>query len=208
MAVITISRKYASGGRKLGKLVSRRLNYDYVDKYYFQMLAQKLHVSERTLESFERGRPYWISDAFTKFFSKHYIERIVGHDKTVVEESEYQDALRNLLLGLAEKDNVVIVGRAAHFFLKGVQNCYHFLLVASMDWRGKYARKTLGALSYKVERIMEERDISHAWFLRTVCGEHHDDPRSFHLTLNMDLISTEKAAELVADSVSYFKGTA
>lgn len=208
MAVITISRKYASGGRKLGKLVSRRLNYDYVDKYYFQMLAQKLHVSERTLESFERGRPYWISDAFTRFFSKHYIERIVGYDKTVVEESEYQDALRNLLLGLAEKDNVVIVGRAAHFFLKGIQNCYHFLLVASMDWRGKYARKTLGALSYKVERIMEERDISHAWFLRTVCGEHHDDPQSFHLTLNMDLISTEKAAELVADSVSYFKGAA
>ena len=208
MAVITISRKYASGGRKLGKLVSRRLNYDYVDKYYFQMLAKKLHVSERTLESFERGRPYWISDAFTKFFSKHYIGRIVGHDKTVVEESEYQDALRNLLLGLAEKDNVVIVGRAAHFFLKGIQNCYHFLLVASMDWRGKYARKTLGALSYKVERIMEERDISHAWFLRTVCGEQHDDPQSFHLTLNMDLISTEKAAELVADSVSYFKGAA
>jgi cytidylate kinase len=208
MAVITISRKYASGGRKLGKLVSRRLNYDYVDKYYFQVLAQKLHVSERTLESFERGRPYWISDAFTKFFSKHYIERIVGYDRTIVEESEYQDALRNLLLGLAEKDNVVIVGRAAHFFLKGTQNCYHFLLVASTDWRGKYARKTLGALSYKVERIMEERDISHAWFLRTVCGEHHDDPQSFHLTLNMDLISTEKAAELVADSVSYFKGTA
>lgn len=208
MAVITISRKYASGGRKIGKLLSRRLNYDYVDKYYFQMLAEKLHVSEGTLESFERGRHYWISNAFTKLFSKNYIERIVGYDKTVVEESEYQDALRNLFIGLAEKDNVVIVGRAAHFFLKGMQNCYHFLLVASMDWRRKYALKTLGALSYKVERILEERDISHAWFLRTICGEHHDDPHSFHLTLNMDLISTDKAAELVADSVSYFKGTA
>jgi cytidylate kinase len=208
MAVITISRKYASGGRKLGKLVSRRLKYSYVDKHYFQMLAEKLHVSEGTLESFERDRRYWISDAFTKFFSKNYMERIVGYDKTLVEESAYQDALRNLLLGLAEKDNVVIVGRAAHFFLKGMQNCYHFLLVASMDWRRKYARKTLGALSYKIERILEERDISHAWFLRTVCGEHQDDPHAFHLTLNMDRIPTENAAELVANSVSYFNGTA
>jgi len=196
MAVITIARKYASGGRKLGRLLAKRLNCDYVDKYLFQKVAENLHVSEGTLESYEKGRPYRISNYFARLFSKDYIERIVGHDKTVVEEGEYQDALRNLILGLAEKDNVVIVGRAAHFFLKGMQNCYHFLLVASMDWRREYARKTLGALSYKVERILEERDISHAWFLRTICGEHHDDPHSFHLTLNMDLVPFEQAVEL------------
>ncbi|MEE9611275.1 MAG: cytidylate kinase-like family protein [Desulfatiglandales bacterium] len=204
MAVITISRKYASGGRKLGKLLARRLNYDYVDKSYFQMIAEKLHVSEETLESFERGRQYRISDIFAKFFSKHYIERIVGYDKTLVEEREYRDSLRDVVLGVAEQDNVVIVGRAAHFFLKDIQNCYHYHLVASMDWRRKYASKTLGVLSSRVEQILEERDISHAWFLRTICGEHHDDPHSFHLTLNMDFIPPEKAAELVATSVQYF----
>ena len=73
-----------------------------------------------------------------------------------------------------------------------------------MDWRRKHAIKTRGVLSYKVERILEERDISHAWFLRTICGEHDDDPHSFHLTLNMDLIPPEKAVELVATSVQYF----
>ena len=204
MAVITISRKYASGGRKLGKFLAKRFNYEYVDKYYFQMLAEKLHVSEKTLESFERGRRYRVSDVFTKFFSKSYIERIVGYDKTVVEERGYQDALRSLILRLAEKDNVVIVGRGANFFLTGMPNCYHFHLVASMDWRRNYAVQTLGVLSSRVEEILEERDISHAWFLRTMCGEHYNDPAKFHLTLNMDFIPLEKAADLIETSVQYF----
>ena len=138
MAVVTISRKYASGGRKIGKLVAKRLNYDYVDKYYFQMLAEKLHVSEGTLESFERGKRY------------------------------------------------------------------HFHLVASMDWRRKSATKTLGVLPSRVDGILEERDISHAWFLRTMCGGHYDDPGSFHLTLNMDLIPLEKATDLIETSLQYF----
>jgi cytidylate kinase len=204
MAVVTISRKYASGGRKLGKLLATRLNYDYVDKYYFQVLAEKLHVSEGTLESFERGKRYRISDLFTKVFSKTYIERIVGYDKTVVEEREYQEALSNLLLGLAENDKVVIVGRGANFFLGDLQNCYHFHLVASMEWRRNYARQVLGVLPSRVEQIIEERDISHAWFLRTMCGGQYDDPLSFHLTLNMDFIPPEKATDLIATSVQCF----
>ncbi len=208
MAVITISRQYASGGRKLGKLLARRLNYDYVDKAYFQMVAEKLHVSGGTLESFERDSKYRISDIFSKFFSKYYIERIVGYDKTLIEERKYRDAMRNLILGVAEQDNVIIVGRAAHFFLKDIQNCCHYRLVASMDWRRKYANQTLGVLPSRVERILQERDTNHMWFLSTVCGEHFDDTHLFHLTLHMDFIAVEKAVELVAHSVQYLMGPA
>ncbi len=196
MAVITITRRYASGGRKLGKLLAKRLNYDYVDKYLFQKVAENLQVSEGTLESYEKGRQYRISNYFARLFSKDYIERIVGHDKTVVEEGDYQDALRNLVLEVAEQDNVVIIGRAANFFLKDVQNCYHLCLVASEDWRKNYAVKTLGVRPSEVGRILEERDRNHIWFLQTICGEGFDDSLLFHLTLNMDRVPFEKAVEL------------
>jgi len=196
MAVLTISRKYASGGRKLGRLLAKRLNYDYIDKYLFQKVAENLQVSEGTLESYEKGGQYRIPNYFARLFSKDYIERIVGHDKTVVEEGEYQDALRKLVLGVAEQDNVVIIGRAAHFFLKDVQNCYHLCLVASEDWRRKYAIETLGVRPSKVGRILEERDRNHIWFLHTICGEGFDDSHLFHLTLNMDLVPFEQAVEL------------
>ena len=197
MAIITISRDFASGGRKLGRLLAKKIDYQYVDKSLFQKIAEDLNVSERTLESFEKGREYRISNIFSKLFSKNYIQRIVGHDKSVVEEQEYQNSLENLILGVAQEDNVVILGRAAFFFLKDMENCYHIRLFAPMDWRKKYAVEILGTPRDKAQAIIEKRDVTELWFNRSICGELFNDHSLFHLTLNMTSISFEKAVELV-----------
>ena len=197
MAIITISRDFASGGRKFGRLLTKRIDYQYVDKSLFQKIAEDLNVSERTLESFEKSREYRISNIFSKLFSKNYIQRIVGHDKSVVEEQEYQNSLKNLILGVAQEDNVVIIGRAAYFFLKDMENCYHIRLFAPMDWRKNYAVEVLGTPRGKVQAIIEKRDITELWFNRSICGELYNDHSLFHLTLNMTSIPFEKAIELV-----------
>ena len=197
MAVITITREMATGGRKLGRLLARRLDYQYVDKSLFQKIAEDLNVSERTLESFERSREYHISNTFAKAFSTSYIERIVGYDKSVVEEEEYQKSLGNLILGTAREDNVVIIGRAAYFFLKDMKNCYHIRLVAPMDWRKKYALENYKIRPDRVQKFIEKRDRNLHWFRRSICGVGFDNSLLFHLTLNMSRTPNEKAVELI-----------
>ncbi len=197
MAIITISRDYASGGRKLGRLLAKRLGYHYVDKSLFQKIAEDLNVSERTLESYEKSREYRISDIFSKLFNKSYIQRIVGFDKSVVEEKEYQTSLKNLILKTAQEDDVVIIGRAAYYFLKDMENCYHFRLIALMDWRKKYAVENLQIPTDSVQETLEKSDINHLWFHRLICGNRFDDPFLFHLTLNMGFIPIEKAVEVI-----------
>jgi cytidylate kinase len=197
MAIITISKDYASGGRKLGRLLAKRLGYHYVDKSLFQKIAEDLNVSERTLESFEKSREYRISNSFSKLFSQNYIQRIVGHDKSVVVEQEYQTSLRNLILKTAEDDDVVIIGRASYFFLKDIKNCYHFRLVAPIDWRKKYAVNELGTPPDRVQDILEKSDKNQQWFRRSICGESFNDPLLFDLTLNMSRIPIEKAIKII-----------
>ena len=197
MAIITISRDLASGGRKLGRLLAKRLDYQYIDKSLFQKIAEDLNVSERTLESFEKSREYRISNIFSKLFSKDYIQRIVGHDKSVVEEQEYQTSLKNLILEVAQEDNVVIIGRAAHLFLKDMGNCYRFRLLAPMDWRKKYAVEELRMPKDRIQYILENSDKNLLWFRRSIYGDEFNDQFLFHLNLNMGLISFEKAVELV-----------
>jgi len=197
MAVMTITREMATGGRKLGRLLARRLDYQYVDKSLFQKIAEDLNVSERTLESFERSREYYISNTFAKAFSTSYIERIVGYDKSVVEEEEYQKSLGKLILETALENNVVIIGRAAYFFLKDMKNCYHIRLVAPKDWRQKYASENNKIRPDRVQKFIEKRDRNLHWFRRSICGVGFDDLGLFHLTLNMSRISTEKGVELI-----------
>ncbi len=197
MAVITISRDFASGGRRLGRLLAQRLGYEYVDKSLFQKIAEDLNVSERTLESFEKSREYRISNIFSKAFNTSYIHRIVGFDKSVVAEKDYQISLEKLILQVAQEDNVVIIGRAAYFFLKDMANCYSFSLVAPMDWRKKYAVKNLKIPRNRARQVIEKRDLNQHWFLRSVIGEAFNSPYFFHLTMNMAVVSFAKAVELV-----------
>lgn len=197
MAIITISRDFALGGRRLGRLLAQRLGYEYVDKSLFQKIAEDLNVSERTLESFEKSREYRISNIFSKAFNTSYIQRIVGFDKSVVEEKEYHISLEKLILQVAQEDNVVIIGRAAYFFLKDLTNCYNFSLVAPMGWRKRYAVENLKIPPNRARQVIEKRDINQHWFLRSVVGEGFDSPYFFHLTMNMSVVSFEKAVELV-----------
>lgn len=206
MAVIAVSRSFASGGRELGRLLARHLNYHYIDKSLFQKIAQDLHVSEGTLESFEQGRAYRISNLFSSLFSKSYIQRIVGHDRTVVEETEYQKSLRKLIRGVAKEDGAVIIGRAAHYFLSETQNCYRFRLIAPMEWRRKYAVEKIGLSPAQAKKVIEGKDKNRVWFHRLVCGEDYDDPLLFTLVLNMGQVSMEQAVAIVLSVMNEGQG--
>lgn len=194
MAVIAMYNDFATGGREFGRLLAKKLGYEYVDKSLFQKIAEDLHVSEGTLKSFEKSREYKVSNLFSKLFSKNYVQRIVGYDKGVIEEHEYQSSLKSLILGVAQEDDVVIIGRAAHYFLKDMDNCYRFRVIAPMSWRKEYAVRRLGVTADRAEATIERRDTNQLWFHRSVCGEGFDDPYIFHLVLNTGLMPFERAA--------------
>jgi len=197
MAVISVYKSFASGGRELGRILAKNLGYHYVDKSLFQEIAEALHVSEGTLASFEQSRQYRISNIFSNLFSRNYIQRIVGYDKSVVEEKEYQSSLKKLVLTIADEDDAVIIGRASHYFLRDRKNCFRFRIVAPMDFRLIYAVDKLGISPDQAQRVIERRDRNHQWFHRSVCGDDYESPLLFHLTLNTGLISIEKSADLI-----------
>jgi cytidylate kinase len=125
----------------------------------------------------------------------------VGYDKTVVEEKEYQNSLENLILGVAKGDNAVIIGRASHYFLRDMENCYRFRLVAPMDYRLNYAADKLGLSRNQAQSVIERRDKNQEWFHRSVCGDDYDSNLFFHLTVNMSQISLEKVVEIILSVV-------
>jgi len=205
MAIISVYKSFATGGREVGRVLAKNLGYQYVDKSLFQEIAEALHVSEGTLESFEQSRQYRISNIFSNLFSRGYIQRIVGYDKSVVEEKEYQNSLKKLVLTVAEEDNAVIIGRASHYFLRDKNNCFRFRLVAPMEFRLRYAVEKHGIAPSQAQSVIERRDRNHEWFHRSVCGDNYDSPLLFHLTVNTGLISIEKTADIILSVVDSVK---
>ncbi len=201
MAVITICREVAAGGGEIGKRVAKRLDYQFLDKSLLQKIAEDLQVSERALKSFENSREYRVSNLFAKIYSKKYIQRIVGHDRSVVEEEEYQKSLKQLIIEVARDDNVVILGRGAYYFLQGMDNTYHFRLVAPFQWRKQYAIDRLGISRDRADAYIDRRDKNRVWFHRSICGDKCYEPTLFHLTINTAQIGLDKATDFIIETL-------
>lgn len=197
MAVITIRHDFATGGRELGQMVAAKLGYRYVDKTLLQNVSDKLSVSMNSLVSFEKSRHLFITNMFLSFISKEYIKRISGHDRSVVCEVEYQNSLRALITKFAQGDNVVILGRAACYFLKDHENCFRFRLIAPMEWRERYAVEQLKIPAGKVKRVIAEKDENQRWFFKMIYGSDYKDRFLYHVNLNMGIDSFERAAEVI-----------
>ncbi len=197
MTVITIRHEFATGGRELGKMVATQLGYRYADKTFFQKIADNLSVSGNTLESFEKSRHLYITNLLLGLISKNYIKRISGHDRSVVCDVEYQSALKTLITKYVANDNVVILGRAACYFLKNAEHCYRFRVFAPMEWREKYAVEKLKIPANKVKKVIVEKDESQRWFLKMICGNDYNDRYLYHVNLNMGFDSFERATQVL-----------
>lgn len=57
MGSVTISASYGSHGERIGRAVAERLGLDFVDRAIPNTVAQQLHLSEETAESFDERAP-------------------------------------------------------------------------------------------------------------------------------------------------------
>jgi cytidylate kinase len=78
---------------------------------------------------------------------------------------------------------------------------FHVRLVASLDNRIKYVQERDGLSRKTAETLVKGEDLGRRRFLRRYFGKKIDDPLLYHLGINLDLISHEEAARLIALAV-------
>ncbi len=124
MSVITISRQLGSRGGRIGEAVADRLEYMFVDK--------------KRLEKF-------FSDYGLISFGSVYEEKPGFWERHDSMHLDMADFLKKVLLAIARKDNVVIVGRGSFAVLQDFANVLNV--------------KVKAPFSMRVERIMGDHSI-------------------------------------------------
>jgi len=125
--VITISREYGSGGRKIAQKLAENLGFDYYDKSIMEITAKESNLPEAYVEAKEETMTNsFLYDLFSQY-------------QTLTEEKTELDKLyeieAKIVRTVADKGNCVIVGRCADFILKDVCNCYNIFLYAKKDFK-------------------------------------------------------------------------
>ena len=134
--IITISREFGSGGRFIGEEVAKKLGIAYYDKNIISQIAEKSGLSPEYIQENAELSPK--KGLFAYAFS--------GRDITgkSVEDMVYE-AQRNIILGLAEKEPCVIIGRNADYILKDRDDVLNVFIHGDMP--------------EKIQRIMDLHNV-------------------------------------------------
>lgn len=198
MAVITISRQIGAGGWTLGERLVERLGYRYVDEVMIREVADKIGVTVADISAFEKDGATKLMKFLDKMVSRNFINRLISEKYGYVEEERYVGVVTAIIKELYEQGDVVIVGRAGQYILKGHEGVWHILLVDDFKNRVRFVTDNYKMNESEAERLVKTRDRIRTNFLSFFADkECHDDPRSYDLAINMGNMTFEKAEEVI-----------
>ena len=147
--IITISREFGSGGRFIGEEVAKKLGIAYYDKNIIGQIAEKSGLSPEYIQENAELSPK--KGLFAYAFS--------GRDITgkSVEDMVYETQ-RNIILGLAEKEPCVIIGRNADYILKDWDDVLNVFIHGDMPEKIKRITGLYNVKEKEAVKMMADTD--------------------------------------------------
>jgi cytidylate kinase len=193
---ITLSREAYAGATTLGQILIPMLedgfgrehqSWMFLDRNLLNFALSSHQLPERLADVLPEDR---ISEI------KAIIGELVGLHPPLWElEEQIGETIRHL----ARSGRVIFVGRAGHLITKSLPGGFHVRLVASKETRIRrmMADKTCDWAA--AQEFVDSTDLARRRFVKTKFGTDIDDPHTYDLVVNTDLMPPETVAAVVME---------
>lgn len=191
--VITLSRDYGSGGRKIAKELARRLAVPVFDKELLDAVVEKSGADPHLLAQLdEKTRGFWDS----------WIISVLSGENVLNEN--YRRHLAKVVLGIFNTgDGGVIIGRGAHLILAR-QDVFRVRITASPETCAERVSQERQISPEEAGKEVARVNADRARFVWDAFGKRLNDPAAFDLTLNTDRLDKyEEAAGIIIFAMQY-----
>lgn len=195
--LITVSRQYGSGGKEIAELVAQKMRVRCYDRQILYLAAEKMGNSDldiSTVLDMAYKMPEDNIGGFMDSVNSLGYESIPSYNKMYREQAK-------VILGIAEKESAVFLGRCADVVLKDYPNCYNFFIYADEDYRKDRAKAVYGDKSLKE---LDKENKTRERYYNYYTGQKWGDPLNYDLMINTSRYSIEKASDLILE---YIKST-
>ncbi|MCB2178599.1 cytidylate kinase-like family protein [bacterium] len=176
MTVITISRQLGSQGTSLGRLFASRLGYQLVHRELINQAARLAKSPELALAAIDELG-------------------LLGIELDSSQQQLYLDAVQTVIENLAQKDDIVIVGRAGQIILQNHPRVFHLRVIAPLETRIQRIVDAHGITRQGAAAQILDSDRYRADYLERFYHINWDDPVNYHLIINTGFMDLETAAE-------------
>ena len=202
--VITISRTVGSGGRTIGRKLAERLGVRFSDKELIDALQNKFNLTAESIEELKGKKKRWLDDFIQMVAPVPMSGLLVSGESDYVSEynstlsvNDVFEAEKEILNGIADEGSCVIAGRLGFFVLKDRPNKVDILITASRDKRIARIMEKQNLSRQKAEEVIDSVDKARDNYVMRYTGQSRYDARNYHIVLNMDYITEDKAVDLI-----------
>jgi len=227
MAVLTISRQEGCGGEILASRLAKVLDYRLVDKEILTRVASLARVTVEQVEAFEkrtgslverfllaaaRGLPeldeYYQAYANlvpeTLETMSHYVH--YGHqegsaDFALLKRADCLKYFESAIRDLAERGNVIIIGRGTQVLLADFPHTLHLRVVATEPYRAAAVARPRGLDHQAALKLVRDIDQHRSDYVRINYRRDVDDPTLYDLVLRMDRLKMDEVVEFLRRTV-------
>lgn len=200
---VTLSRQTGSGAMmiagELAEFLQTRTPASSPWMVFDKNLAEKVLEEHKLPKEIARFMPEdrvsAIQDAVEEMLGLHPSSRTLLHLTT------------ETILHLAELGHVILVGRAAHFITRRMNNVFHVRLIAPLDQRVAQvmARSQIDDLAARA--FIQKQDRGRARFLKNYFHADLDDNLQYDLVVNTARIPHREVAHLIGEAVLHWAAT-
>jgi cytidylate kinase len=165
--VLTLSRELGAGDQGFAPPLAERLKLHLCDRELLEQEAIRLGVAEAELEKIDE-QP---ASIFQRFRPGSIYQR-------------YFEALEQTMCELAQRGDVILVGRGGNCFLRDDPRAFHVRLVASLAVRCRRIREYRWVWEAVAKKQVAESDAQRRRFHESYFGIDWSNPLEYHITVN------------------------
>ena len=206
--VITISREIGSGGHTVGRILAKKLDTFYFDKYLIESLEKKFNLTVSGIEKLKGEKKNWLADLI-HFVAPVPSAKNLGIDTRYTQEfrmdvttDDIYQAETEILKELAHEGSCVISGRSGFFVFKDHPNHLNVFIIAPDKNRLQRVMEKQGLAEESAKALIKDIDQTRENYIRRYTGTSRYDARNYDLVLNADGHTEEELADII---LSYIK---
>jgi CMP/dCMP kinase len=220
MAVITLSREFASGGDEVASRLCEVLGYHSFGKQQIIQAATDTTLSKNNIIDYSEDNHEIQAVKGLFGHTASSVQKIAwSENPSIAKSPEQADVHEAAVLGLTKRailaagraGNMVIIGRGGQILLKNTPGVLHVRIEAPVEMRVAWVKQQLskeqGAsqteekISQTASDIIATREMASADYIKRYFNADWRDPRLYDMVLNMGKFNIEQAVKIILSAL-------
>ncbi|MCR4844897.1 MAG: cytidylate kinase-like family protein [Bacteroidales bacterium] len=189
--LINIGRSFGSGGGSIGQAIGKKLGIPFYDNELISKVAEENGYSRNLFAGEEKRSLFSMSSFFAS-------SRLSYMDSGYVNDDVMFNIQSEVIRGIAEKGDAVIIGRCADYILRE-KKCLNVFIGAPEEFRIRRLMQEENLSEDEAEKLMRKKDRTRETYYNYYTFGAWGHASNYHLCVDSSVLGIDGTADYIID---------